>query len=516
MSDPTVPQRAARWPAGLRPLCAGVAALVLAGCAAVGPDHVRPVVAVPDAWSRATTAAPEAVPASAATAPPTAPAPPTASAPPTPPAPPVPPAASVEALSGWWRQFDDAALGDFVEQALRGTPELRAALARLEAARASRALARAQRAPTVTAGVSAQTSAANGRAATDAFGTGLDAAWELDLFGARRRALEAAEADLGAAEATLASTRVSLAAEVALAYVEVRTAQARIDVARRNLDSQAETLQLTRWRAQAGLVGALDVEQATASHAQTRAQLPVLESAFGQARHRLAVLLGRPPAALDAVLAAPKPIPTAPAGIPVSIPAAVLAQRPDVAAAERALAAETARVGVAEAARYPSLSLGASIGLQALTPGGLLDAGATTRSLFASLAATVFDAGRLRRQVEIRSAVQAQALAQYESAVLTALQEVEDALLALAVGGERRAALATAVDAARNAALLARQRYASGLADFQAVLDSGRTVLTLEDALVTSTADTSDAVVRLYKALGGGWSGAAGDERKQP
>ena len=128
----------------------------------------------------------------------------------------------------------------------------------------------------------------------------------------------------------------------------------------------------------------------------------------------------------------------------------------------------------------------------------------------------MFDAGRLRRQVEIRSAVQAQALAQYESAVLTALQEVEDALLALAVGGARRVALATAVDAARNAALLARQRYASGLADFQAVLDSGRTVLTLEDALVTSTADTSDAVVRLYKALGGGWSGAAGDERKPP
>lgn len=501
---------ASRW----RAHAVAAIAAALTGCAAVGPEYVRPELPVPDGWSRVSTRVEPDVAAGAASVS-TAASASTAST--------AAPASTIAATSTiapasmlWWRQFDDPVLGDYVEQALLGTPELRAGLAKLAAARASRELARAQRAPGVTAGASAQTSAAGGRAAADAFGIGLDASWELDLFGAKRRALEAADADLGAAEATLAATRVSLAAEVALAYVEVRAQQARIDVARRNLETQAETLQLTRWRAQAGLVGALDVEQARTSVEQTRAQIPVLESALGQARHRLAVLLGRPPAALDVALAAPAPIPSAPMRIALSIPAAVLAQRPDVAAAERALAAETARVGVAHAARYPSLSLGASIGLQALTPGGLLDAGATTRSLFASLAGTIFDAGRLRRQVDIRSAVQAQALAQYESTVLTALQEVENALLVLAVSGERQAALASAADAARNAALLARQRYASGLADFQAVLDSGRTVLTLEDALVSGRADSSDAMVRLYKALGGGWAAAPDNERNTP
>ncbi len=187
----------------------------------------------------------------------------------------------------------------------------------------------------------------------------------------------------------------------------------------------------------------------------------------------------------------------------------MLRQRPDVEAAERTLAAETARVGVAEAARYPSLSLGASIGLEALTPSRLFDPGTTVRSLFASFAGTVFDAGRLRQQVEIRSAVQAQALANYESVVLAALEEVENALLAIAASRDRREALAAAVDAARNAALLARHRYASGLTDFQTVLDSGRTVRTLEDALASSDADAANAIVRLYKALGGGWSAAA-------
>ncbi len=296
---------------------------------------------------------------------------------------------------------------------------------------------------------------------------------------------------------------------MALAYVEVRAQQARIDVARRNLETQAETLQLTRWRAQAGLVGTLDVEQARTNYEQTRAQIPVLEAAARPGAPPPCRSAGSSPAALDAQ-AAPAPVPAAPARIALAIPAAVLRQRPDVEAAERALAAETARVGVAEAARYPSLSLGASIGLQALTPSGLFDPGTTVRSLFASFAGTVFDAGRLRQQVEIRSAVQAQALASnYESVVLAALEEVENALLAIAASRDRREALAAAVDAARNAALLARHRYASGLTDFQTVLDSGRTVRTLEDALASSDADAANAIVRLYKALGGGWSAAA-------
>lgn len=416
--------------------------------------------------------------------------------------------ASLPDLSSWWRHFRDPLLDDLIAAALAGNPDLRSAAARVEQARAQRGLAAAGFSPSVRADASARESAARGAGSTTSYGVGLDASWEIDLFGRLRRGLEAAEADLQASAASLGSAQVSLAAEVALAYVDVRALQSRLDVAQRNLAGQEETLQLTRWRAQAGLVGSLDVEQARAAVEQTRAQVPALRASLGQARHRLSVLTGQPPSALDARLEQSAPIPSAPFAAALAIPAEVLRQRPDVHAAERALAAETARVGQAQAARWPGLTLGGSLGLEALTLGGLTGGGATVRSLAASLAATVFDGGRLRRQVEIRSAVQAQALASYEATVLAALEEVENALLSVATDRERASALEAAVEAARNAALLARQRYASGLADFQSVLDSSRTVLSAEDGLATSRADGAISMVRLYKALGGGWSAA--------
>ena len=192
--------------------------------------------------------------------------------------------------------------------------------------------------------------------------------------------------------------------------------------------------------------------------------------------------------------------------IAVGIPADTLRQRPDVRAAERRLAAETARVGVAEAARYPSFKLSGSIGLEALTLGALGNSGAAASSLLAGITGPIFDAGRLRAQVEIQDAVREQALVAYEQTVLTALQDVENALVALARNRERVEALANAVESARNAALLARQRYSAGLIDFQSVLDTERTVLVLEDSLASSRADGVLALIRLYKALGGGWS----------
>ena len=413
-------------------------------------------------------------------------------------------------LSQWWQRFDDPLLSELVEAALQASPDLRSAQARLREARARRDIAGSARYPGVTAGGSASTSRSSEETGSgdtrDFFSVGFDAGWELDVFGGVRRGVEAAEADLESAEASLNGTRISLAAEAALGYIDVRTQQLLLDIARANLESQSETLQLTEWRAQAGLVSSQDVEQARSSREQTRAQIPALQISLAEAENSLDILLGRVPGSLHPRLAAAGGLPAVPEQIAVGIPADTLRQRPDVRAAERSLAAETARVGVAEAARYPAFKLSGSIGLEALSFGALGNSGAGTAAMLAGFTAPIFDAGRLRAQVDIQDAVRERALVAYEQTVLTALQEVQNALIAIARNRERGAALAIAVDSARNAALLARQRYGAGLIDFQSVLASERSVLVLEESLAINQANSVRTLIRLYKALGGGWS----------
>ena len=468
-------------PLNAPPSARGLVALIalgLVGCAAVGPDYRAPASAVPADWNRIDA--------------------------------PLVHAAAPGDLSHWWRGLNDPLLSELVEQALLASPDLRSAQARLREARARRAVAAAGRLPSVTGSGSArrsESSAESGSGATrNLFSAGLDASWELDVFGGIRRGIEAAEADLQSSQASLHDTQVSLAAEVALNYVEVRAFQTRLGIARDNLASQSETLQLTGWRAQAGLVSSQDVEQARSNREQTRAQIPALETSLAESEHGLDILLGSSPGTLHARLAAPGELPAVPAQIAVGIPADALRQRPDVRVAERRLAAETARVGVAEAARYPSFSLSGSIGLEALTFGALGSGDAATSSLFAGITGPIFDAGRRRAQVDVQDAVREQVQVTYEQAVLTALQEVENALVALARNRERVEALANAAESARNAAQMAQQRYSAGLIDFQSVLDTQRSVLSAEDSLASSRADSVLALIRLYKALGGGWS----------
>jgi NodT family efflux transporter outer membrane factor (OMF) lipoprotein len=457
-----------------------LACLGLAGCAAVGPDYPAPTPNVPANWNRINVTANPATQAAPGD------------------------------LGQWWQRLDDPLLSDLIEQALRASPDLRSAQARLREARARRTVAAAARFPSVTASGNASRSQASetlGSGATrNFFSAGFDASWELDVFGGVRRGVEAAEADLAASRASLDDARVSLVAEVALNYVEVRATQIRLGIARDNLATQSETLQLTDWRSQAGLVSSQDVEQARSNREQTRAQIPALETNLAEAEHRIDLLLGQAPGTLHARLAAPASLPAVPAEVAVGIPADTLRQRPDVRAAERRLAAETARVGVAEAARYPGFNLSGSIGVEALTLGALGNSGAGTSSLLAGITAPIFDAGRLKSQVEIQDAVREQAQVSYEQSVLTALQDVENALVSLVRNREREQALALADEAARNAALLARQRYSAGLIDFQSVLDTERSVLSVADSLASTRADGVLALIRLYKALGGGWS----------
>ena len=413
--------------------------------------------------------------------------------------------ARVEDLSRWWERLGDAVLTGAIEQALQASPDVRSATARLRQARAQRDLAGANRQPFVSGSVSASGSKRSDSDASGSISTGLDASWELDVFGRLSAALQAAQADLAATGEDLHNVQVSLAAEVAVNYVDLRGFQERLRIAEANLATQAETLQLTDWRAQAGLVSSVDVEQARANLAQTRAQIPSLQTSIEQAEHRLAVLAGLEPTAMKAGLEQRADIPVPPDAIAVGIPAETLRQRPDVRAAEQQVIAETARVAQAKAARYPSFSLRGSLGTDTVS-GALTGGTSVIASLVGSVVQTLFDAGRIRQQIAIQDAVQEQAVIAYEATVLTALEDVENALVSLEKSRERMAALETAVEAARNAAELARQQYTAGLADFQTVLDTQRSVLSAEDSLASTQASRTTALIQLYKALGGGWT----------
>jgi NodT family efflux transporter outer membrane factor (OMF) lipoprotein len=468
-------------------LLASSVALLLTGCA-VGPDYHPPDSDAPANWT--------GVPGGAQ---------------------PVISTATPTGLATWWTSFDDPLLTELVRTALEANPDVAAAQARLRQVRAQRVIAASGLYPSLGAGVDGRRANASvetsGRNVTaDAYGAGLDASWEIDVFGGTRRGVEAATADVEATAAELAATQVSLAAEVASNYVDVRLQQALIRIARSNADSQAETLQLTEWRAQAGLASIQDVEQARTNLERTRAQVPALETGLAASEHRLDGLLSLPPGSLHERLAAPAPALAVPAQLAVGIPADTLRQRPDVRAAERALAAETARIGQAEAALYPSFTLSGSLGLESLTLGNLADGDAGVWSLFGGITAPLFQGGALRAQVAVQDAVRDQALAAYRKTVLTALEEVENALVALANNQVRDASLATAVESARTADMLARERYTAGLIDFQSVLDTDRTVLTVEESLAQNRADGLLALVRLYKSLGGGWSPGPGQD----
>lgn len=453
-----------------------VAASLLAGCASVAVDRSLPGatarVDVPAQWSTGAAVA----------------------------------ASDDAALAQWWTQLGDPQLGTLIAQALQANPSLRSAQQAVLQARAQLGVQQAGILPGLDASASARRARQGNIGSANTLGLGLDASWELDLFGRLRAGVQASEADLAASEATLQGTHVSLAAEVALAYVDLRNQQQRLQIARTNLASQRQTLQITEWRLQAGLTTSLVAEQARTVVAQTAAQVPALESAIAQARHSLAVLTGRAPAALDEELGQARPLPVPPATLALRFPAETLSQRPDVLAAAQRVRAALARVDQADAARFPRLQLSGSLGLSAATLGALSGGSAVAASVLGGLSAPVFDGGAARAQVRSQIAVLEQSRLAYQSTVLTALQEVEDALAALAGDRERLARLQEAAQSAATADLLAQQRYASGLVDFQTVLETQRSLLSAQDSVASTRASLLSDHVRLYKALGGGWS----------
>ncbi|MCD4763927.1 MAG: efflux transporter outer membrane subunit, partial [Desulfobacterales bacterium] len=414
-----------------------------------------------------------------------------------------------ETLAQWWGTLNDPELESLVERAVKGNLDLKNARARIREARALRGIRRADLFPTLDAGGSATKSRSSENSGTGKeiklYSAGFDAGWELDIFGGTRRAIEAAQADLEATQEDLHDVLVSLLAEVALNYVEVRTYQTRLAVTEANIKSQEETYELNRSRYHAGIIDDLAVQQSLYNLENIRSHIPTLQTGLAAAKNRLAVLLGKKPGEVHQELAEKKPIPMLPVTVAVGIPAETLRHRPDIRRAERNLAAQTARIGVATADLYPKFRLMGTIGLESISTGDFLESASRTWSIGPGISWNIFHGGAIRQNIKVRSALQEQALIQYESAVLKALEEVENVLVAYAKEQRRRESLAKATNAANRAVLLARDQYQAGLVDFNNVLIAQRSLLSFQNELAQSEGAVVSNLVRLYKALGGGW-----------
>ena len=450
--------------------------LFLNGCATVGPDYVAPSMDVPANWR-------ERSPQGSDT--------------------------DLPRLAEWWRQLNDPVLDQLVARALESGPDVREAVARLREARAQRAVVGADRFPRAGLDAAYQRRGESEHTATGAFVgdsssyvAGFDTMWEIDLWGRVRRLVEAADADFAATIEDARDVALLLAAETASTYVDLRSFQRRVAIAHTNVDLQDQTLEITRARFDAGLVGERDVAQASTNVEVTRSRVPALEAGWRAAENRLAVLLGVAPGQLADDLDFVRPIPIPPRRAAVGLPADLVRNRPDVRRAERVLAAEHARIGVATGDLYPRLALSGTLGLAADHASDLFRQSSNVFGIGPSVRWSLFEGGRLRARVAAQGARAEQAFIRWERTVLAALEETETTMTRLVREQARRESLARAANQARRAVELAQFEYNEGLSDFQAVLDSQRALALLEDDLTLASAAIAKHFIAVQKALG--------------
>jgi outer membrane protein, multidrug efflux system len=455
---------------------------ILSACAVVGPDFKRSDVNVPAQWNGANQKN-------------------------------ISQTVNDKDLTNWWKVFNDPALNSLEERAASSNLDLKLAEARIRQARATRAIAAGGLGPTVSASGSYRKSESpsNIRGNTtevtsSQYQAGFDASWEMDIFGGQRRNLEAAEADLLTSVESRHNVIVTLMAEVASNYIQLRGYQQQIVITKQNLEAQQHSSKLTHERFEGGFVSGLDVANAEAQTATTSAQIPLLESSAIQTIYSLSILLSEAPAALSAELSPAGEIPVAPPAVPAGVPSELLRRRPDIRMAEAGIHAATARIGVAESALYPTFTITGALGLQSNNSGSLLDWSNRFWSLGPSVLFNLFNSGKVKAGVEVQKALQEEAVITYQQTVLNALQEVEKALVASGKEQTRRSDLVTAVAANKKAVSLALTMYTDGLTDFSNVLLSQQALFNTENSLVQSTANLSNDLVALYKALGGGWA----------
>jgi len=421
----------------------------------------------------------------------------------------------------WWMSFGDVTLDELMSRAQQSAPDLTEAAARLREVRAWRNIAGAAAYPAVAAG--AQYARTHGSANVpvgvppgglgpgadgNLWQSGFDASWELDVFGARRRTVEAA-ASYQATAADLDNVKLTLLAEIARNYIELRGNQRQQSVALENLSIQQDALALTRSQFNAGLASSLDVLRAEALVSDTEAALPSFKANAHAAIYRIATLVGVAPEQLPSLLDEPKAIPRSVEDIPIGLTSDLLRRRPDIRAAERRIAAENARIGIATADLYPHFSLTSAVGLESLNAGTVLSAPSRYLSVGPSIDWLIFDAGKVRFEIHAAQARTDQASAAYQRTVLNALAEVETALVSYAQSEVRADRLAREVATERDVVTIATRLYRQGLEDFLSVLDSERSLYVADDKLAQSERDKALARVALYKALGGGWQDPA-------
>lgn len=470
----------------MRPLITVLAAALLAACA-VGPEHVRPSMAVPQTFEGATALDATAVTSTAAPA---------------------------VADTAFWQAFGDPQLNALVDDTLVANHDLRIALARYDRANALLRGTRFDQLPTIDASGTAASNRASADQApgvprdardTDSFDIGIGASWELDLFGRVRRSVEAGRADVAASADDLRALQVAIVGDVATAYLDLRGLQERLRVATENAGNQQHTLALVDARRNAGQDSDFDSARASAQAASTASRIPVLEAEIAVATHRIAVLTGRTPDALRAQLGVARALPAVPRSIDPGTPADVLRVRPDVSAAEHRLHSATARVGVATADLFPRITLGGLIGSQAGDIDALFGRDSETRLVALGIDWSFLDIGRVRARIAAADADASMELARYQQTVLRALEDTGNALVRFDRAHDADVELERAARDSARAAQLARMRFDAGGTSLLEVLDAERTQLQAEDAFASGRTRTATGAVALYRALSGGW-----------
>lgn len=509
---------------------AALLALIASGCM-TGPDYARPDITTPEDWVSDKAGGVSSAPGD---------------------------------ITAWWTQFNDPVLDSLIARAVESNFDVRAAASRVREARAARGVVAASLLPSVNAGASLKrsqgpeqnvsggppvsgsigfgpgglsrtinirgrnvsishtASAAGGTTGltisptggaadrtSDLFSLGFDASWEMDVFGGNRRAVEAADADLEAVVEAERHVLVSLVAEVALNYIDLRAAQNRLAITQRNIKAQSETVKLTAARYDAGLSSELDAVRARSLLAVFEGQVPLLGQQVASAIYRLGVLLGGEPGMLLAELEPAAPLPAVPAEIPVGLPSELLKRRPDIRVAERQLAAENARIGVAMADLYPKFFLTGGVSGQSNVVGSALNNANQLWSFGPSVSWPIFQGGRIRANIEVQNERQEQALIRYEQTIMQALADVETSLVSFNSEQVYRRSVQDAVSANQRAVSLANERYARGLEGFLNALQAQRDLFVSEDQLVQSESIILANLVSLFKSLGGGWDPAA-------
>ena len=455
--------------------------MLLFGCK-VGPDYERPDLQLPNSWDQELSGQS---------------------------------GQSADQLHQWWMLLEDPVLDGLIEQVGQANLDVRAAMMRVAESRALRDFTAGRSSPQVDAIAlySRSRNSGNTRFAfpgmpTDPYdlhAAGFDAGWEIDLFGQIKRSVESSQALLEASIDDYHDVLRSLFAEVARNYVELRTTQARIQYTLQNIEAQEETVKLTEGRFDAGLSPELDVAQAKLNLDNTKAEVPVLRLAEIQTINRIAVLLGQYPQSLQTELKAGKSIPTPVELGALGLPADLLRRRPDIRRAERELAAQTARIGVATADLYPAFSLTGTFTFQAEDFGDVGRSSSQAYSFGPGLRWHLLSGDRVRSNIQREEALTEQARLRYEQTVLSAVEEVENAMASFIQESKRRTSLQSSADESERSVKLVRELYANGLTDFQNVLDMQRTLWTQQDRLAASRGQIVLNLIRIYKAVGGGW-----------